>query len=215
MDLCWRLQDAGHPVEFRPKGTIFHRHRNRMGAFCRRRFDYGTSEPLLQKLHPDRAKTFFFPMGGFLFWCVFFISFFFIPSLLSICPMLVLIDSMLKYQKTLKQQLSISFFQHLKAVLRSYATLFYHGASFLSRYYLWACLPAAFVIPEAAIILFCLHVLSGGVDYIIKKSTSDPVSFLFYFTFEQLFYQAGVWSGVLKYCSFRPVIPVITFLKKF
>lgn len=215
VDLCWRLQDAGHSIEFRPDGTIFHRHRNKISAFCRRRFDYGTSEPLLQKLHPDRAKTFFFPLGGFLFMCVFFISFFLMPSLLFVCPALALFDSMLKYLKTRKLNISISFFQHLKAVLRSYATLFYHGASFISRYYLWTCLPAVFVIPEASVIVFCLHIFSGAVDYIIKKSEMNPASFLFYFTFEQLSYQAGVWSGAVKYLSFRPVIPVITFFKKF
>jgi len=214
VDLCWRLQDAGHSVEFRPNGTIFHRHRNKMSAFCRRRFDYGTSEPLLQKLHPDRAKTFFFPLGGFLFWCVFFSAFYLMPSLLFICPALVLVDSMVKYLKTRKLNISISFFQHLKAVSRSWATLFYHGASFLSRYYLWTCLPVAFVIPEASVSLFCLHVFSGIVDYMIKKPELNPVSFLLYFTFEQFSYQTGVWAGAVKYFSFRPVIPVITFLKK-
>ncbi len=215
VDLCWRLQDAGHSVEFRPKGTIFHRHRNKIGAFCRRRFDYGTSEPLLQKLHPDRAKVFFFPVGGFLFWCVFFLSFFLMPSLLWICPALVFIDSLVKYLKTRNLNISISFFQHLKSVFRSYATLFYHSASFLSRYYLWTCLPTIFIFPEAFVILFYLHVFSGGVDYVIKKSALNPVSFFFYFTLEQLSYQAGVWSAVVKYMSFRPVIPAITFLKKF
>ena len=53
VDLCWRIQNAGSEVEFRPNGTVFHRHRNKLAPFCQRRFDYGTSEPLLQKLHPD------------------------------------------------------------------------------------------------------------------------------------------------------------------
>ncbi len=68
VDLCWRMQDAGYFVEFRPTGTIFHKHRNRIRPFCLRRFDYGTSEPLLQRLHRSRGKKMMFPLGSSLFW---------------------------------------------------------------------------------------------------------------------------------------------------
>lgn len=213
VDLCWRIQDSGKFVEFRPGGVVWHRHRNELGAFSRRRFDYGTSEPLLQKLHPDRKKIFFFPIGGFLFWCAFFVSFFQGPLFLAICPVIALIDSGIKYHRT-RQISYISFVQHLVAVIRSYATLFYHIASFLSRYYLWACLPAAFILPGAGVGLLYMHALTGIINYTVKKPLLNPVSYLFYFTFEQVSYQAGVWYGAVKNFSFRSLIPVITFLKK-
>ena len=47
VDFCWRLQDQGSHLEYRPVGTVYHRHRNTVREFCARRFDYGTSEPLL------------------------------------------------------------------------------------------------------------------------------------------------------------------------
>ena len=58
VDLCWRITDMGRIVEYRPSARISHKHRNSIWPFCKRRFEYGTSEPLLQELHPDRIKTF-------------------------------------------------------------------------------------------------------------------------------------------------------------
>lgn len=213
VDLCWRIQDSGSSVEFRPDGTVFHRHRNQLRAFCQRRFDYGTSEPLLQKHHPSRRKFFFLPVYGFMFWLAFFVSWFKMP-LLAACPAIVLIECGFKYKKT-GTNLNISFFQHLAAIVRSYAALFYHGASFLSRYYLWVCLPVAFVSPAVSAGLLCLHALTGLVNYAIKKPLLNSAGFLFFFTCEQLSYQAGVWASVLRHRIFTPVFPVITFRKKF
>jgi mycofactocin system glycosyltransferase len=70
VDYCWRAQDRGFEVEYRPRGKIFHRHRNTLRGFCSRRFDYGTSEPLLQQIHPARAKTLLLPPAAVIFWAL-------------------------------------------------------------------------------------------------------------------------------------------------
>ncbi len=213
VDLCWRIQNAGSAVEFRPNGTVFHRHRNKLTSFCKRRFDYGTSEPLLQKLHPDRKKQFYFPVGGLLFWWLVFLSFYISPDLILFGPAVILSDSLIKYIKTARQKLPVGFFQHLKAVVRSDAALFYHCAGFVSRYYLiWAIL-ISFVFPKTALFLICLHLFSGSVDFFIKKPGLSIVEFLFFYTIEQLSYQAGVWVGAMRYFSFRSIAPSITFQK--
>jgi len=96
VDLCWRLQDAGYHVEFRPSGKIFHKHRNTIGPFCHRRFEYGTSEPLLQILHENRGKRLLLPVWGSLFWSVVLLSIAFLClPLLFICPFIVLTDFMM------------------------------------------------------------------------------------------------------------------------
>jgi hypothetical protein len=213
VDLCWRIQNAGSAVEFRPNGTVFHRHRNRLTSFCKRRFDYGTSEPLLQKLHPDRKKQFYFPAGGLLFWCLVFLSFYISPDLIFSCPAIILADSLIKYIKTARQKLPVEFFQHLKAVVRSHAVLFYHCAGFVSRYYLIFTLLISPVFPKTAIFLICLHLFSGSVDFFIKKPRLSIVDFLFFYTLEQISYQAGVWVGALRHLSFRPIAPSIVFRK--
>ena len=69
VDLCWRMQDSGYDLEYGPIGKIYHRHRNTVQAFCRRRFDYGTSEPRAATTvcRQDQA-TYFFRRACFLFW---------------------------------------------------------------------------------------------------------------------------------------------------
>lgn len=213
VDLCRRIQNAGSAVEFRPNGTVFHRHRNKLTSFCQRRFDYGTSEPLLQKLHPDRKKQFYFPAGGLLFWCLVFLPFYISSDLIFFCPAIILAESLVKYIKTARQKLPVGFFQHLKAVIRSHAVLFYHCAGFFSRYYLiWAIL-ISFVFPKTALFVISLHLFSGSVDFVIKKPRLGIVDFLFFYTLEQLSYQAGVWVGAIRHLSFGSVAPSIVFRK--
>ena len=61
VDLTWRLRDAGWSIVYLPRGAVRHAHRNRLRPFMKRRFDYGTSEGLLQQLHPVRGKKVLLP----------------------------------------------------------------------------------------------------------------------------------------------------------
>ena len=61
VDLTWRLRDAGRRIAYLPRGAVCHAHRSRLWPFMKRRFDYGTSEGLLQQLHPVRGKKMLIP----------------------------------------------------------------------------------------------------------------------------------------------------------
>ncbi len=61
VDLTWRLRDGGWSIVYLPQGTVCHAHRARLWPFMKRRFDYGTSEGLLQQLHPVRGKKMLLP----------------------------------------------------------------------------------------------------------------------------------------------------------
>ena len=63
VDLTWRLRDAGGKIVYTPRGRVFHEHRSRLWPFLRRRFQYGTSEGLLQLLHPERRKKMVLPVA--------------------------------------------------------------------------------------------------------------------------------------------------------
>jgi hypothetical protein len=47
----------------------------------------------------------------------------------------------------------------------------------------------------------------GITEYVIKKPRMNLLSFFFYFSLEQLFYQLGVWWGCRRYRSFQAVNP--------
>ena len=212
VDLCWRLQDAGHHVEFRAAGRVYHRHRNRLRHFCRRRFDYGTSEPLLQQLHPERSKEMVFPPGASLFWgmVILAITFGFFPFF-ALCGIIVLLDALSKLFRIRGKSTNIKFPAVFMAVIRSYFAFFYHCCAFVSRYYLFWAIIVMPLFPLVFIIIMGMHLLAALVEYFIKNPHLNPVSFFFYFSLEQLSYQSGVWWGCLKNLSFSSVNPRVAW----
>jgi mycofactocin system glycosyltransferase len=210
VDFCWRLQDLGHHVEYRPVGRVYHKHRNKMRHFCARRFDYGTSEPLLQRLHAKRIKQFVFSLPGVIFWGLVLLS---ITSggipLSVLCGVILLTDSLIQFTRIHQKNIPIHFPRLLLATLRSYLAFFYHCSAFVSRYYLfWALLILMFA-PLVSAIVLGMHLLTGIGEYFIKKPRLNFPLFLLYFTLDQLSYQLGVWWGCLKRFFFNPVNPRI------
>jgi len=212
VDFCWRLQDDGCHVEYRPVGKVYHKHRNRLRPFCIRRFDYGTSEPLLQRLHAKRIKHLVFPPAESLFWGLVILSTMFeYTTILALSGITVLIDSLTKFTKMRHRDIPIKFPHMFMAVFRGYLAFFYHCCAFVSRYYLiWSIVIFPFV-PFVSGIIIGMHFLAGIVEYFIKKPRLNPVSFLLYFSLEQLSYQLGVWWGCLKKLYFGPVNPKIVY----
>ena len=210
VDLCWRIRKRGYQIEYRPQGRVYHKHRNRVLSFCRRRFEYGTSEPLLNKLHPEKIKEICFPPLTSLFWVGIIIS---IISgyrpLLVISAAAIVADATKKSFKVRRNGISIKTLSMLCSVLRGYLTFSYHIAGFVSRYYLFFALITLPVAPSVSTIIMLLHLVVGIVDYIIKKPHLNLASFLFYFTLEQLSYQLGVWWGCINNICFRPLNPKI------
>ena len=210
VDFCWRLQDQGHHVEYRPAGRIFHKHRNKLRQFCTRRFDYGTSEPSLQRSHPKRTKEFVVSPTAFIFWALVLLTMTsgWIP-LLGLCGVTFLTDSLTKYTKVRKNHVPIAFPRFLLVTLREYFTFLYHCCAFVSRYYLFWAVLIFMWLPLVSIALFGMHLLTGIGEYIIKKPRLNFPFFLFYFTFDQLSYQLGVWWGCFKKLFFSPINPQV------
>ena len=208
VDLCWRAEDLGRLIDYRPVGRVFHRHRNRVKAFCFRRFDYGTSEPLLQQRHASRVKRLVFPPAPTLFWALIFLAL----AAGSVVPLglswlWALVNGGVKFVEIRKRGLPIGFATLLLSLLRSYGAFLYHCCAFVSRYYLlWAVLLLPFL-PAVSAVIGCAHVLAGTTEFFVKKPRLNLFSFLLFFTAEQISYQAGVWWGCLKHRYFSPVNP--------
>lgn len=210
VDLCWRMQDAGHLVEFRPSGTVFHKHRNKLKPFCLRRFDYGTSEPLLQRLHRSRGKKMIFPLGSSIFWSIGILALVFKSSIvLSLCAVIAFADTLNRKSLVRRKNVPVKNRRLFLSVLRGYFAHLYHSCAFLSRYYLIWSIPALFFSWLAFEIIWCAHLLTASTEYMIKKPRMNPFSFFFYFSLEQLFYQLGVWWGCMRHFSFQAVNPQV------
>ena len=211
VDLCWRIQDHGYHIEYRPVGKIYHKHRNRLNSFCARRFDYGTSEPLLQRLHAERRKQMVFTTGASVFWSIAIFAILFKSALLlALCGITVFGDATYKLTGVKHRCIPIKFKSLFIPVLRSYFAFFYNCCAFFSRYYLIGSIVIFPLFPLAAKIIVGMHLLTGFMEFFIKKPRLTIVLFLFYFTLEQLSYQSGVWWECLRKFSFNAVNPRIT-----
>lgn len=210
VDFCWRLQDQGNHIEYRPVGTVYHRHRNTVGQFCARRFDYGTSEPLLQKSHNKRIKQFLFPLPAAGFWGVVLLSIILrsLP-LLGLSGLVLLTDSLITFSRIRQKHIPLYVTYILWATFRGYCAFVYHCCAFVSRYYLLWALVVCIVSPVVAALMFGAHLVTGIGEYFIKKPRLGLLSFLLFFTVDQLSYQVGVWWGCLKRLCFSPVNPQI------
>jgi GT2 family glycosyltransferase len=54
VDLCWRLQKAGHRLGFSAGAVVMHRRRDSVRRYLRQQYGYGKAEALLERKWPDR-----------------------------------------------------------------------------------------------------------------------------------------------------------------
>jgi len=214
VDFCWRLQDYGKILEYRPVGIVYHKHRNSLWPFCSRRFQYGTSEPILQRLHTDRIKQLKLPLSQFMVWILIAAS-----ALLAYVPLLgaagaiLLLDCFRRYGRIRKERLPIGFPAIFMAGVRSCLSLFYHLCTFVSRYFLVLFIVLVPLTPYVSAGAFCMHLTSGIVQHRTKKSRLNLVVFLVLFTLEQLSYQSGVWWGCVRGACVTPLSPKLVFTR--
>ena len=170
---------------------------------------------MLQKRHPGRRKTLFTPPTKIFFWtavCISLVTTTYSPILLALSTFLM--DILSKGLRSQRSGINFRFTILVRSVIREYATFIYHLGSFLSRYYLFIALLLLPVFPMISAVGLCAHFLTTMVEYKIKRPRLTPVSFLFYFTLEQLFYQLGVWAGCLRYRTFNPIFPRLVFRRQ-
>jgi mycofactocin system glycosyltransferase len=211
VDYCWRAEDTGYQVEYRPMGRVYHKHRNRLKDFCFRRFDYGMSEPLLQLRHPQRPKKILLSPAASLFWLFGVLGTIAgSPAVAGLCGAVVLADFARRLQKMRSGGVPVGALEVLLAVFRSDVAFLYHLSAFVSRYYLVWAIAVGFFFPRAFMIVLGVHIGVGLAEYFLRKPRVDPLSFLFYFSLDQLFYQLGVWWGCLRNRCFAPVNPQVS-----
>jgi GT2 family glycosyltransferase len=57
VDVCWRLQQAGHWITFAPGAFVWHHRRQGPRSYLRQQAGYGEAEALLSFQHPDRFNS--------------------------------------------------------------------------------------------------------------------------------------------------------------
>jgi len=203
VDLTWRLRDAGWIIRYLPLGTVYHAHRSQPWPFMKRRFEYGTSEGLLQQLHPVRGKKMLLPpmLTSILLLLV--------TALVSLSPLplplaglLLLVDTVLAERKMRKQGLPLSISTILAARARAVGSLGYYLGFHLLRYYLVPLGLAIFLYPPFGLLALAMLLGVGLVDFRVRQAKLFLPGFYLYYLLEQLAYGSGVFWGCFRMKSF-------------
>jgi mycofactocin system glycosyltransferase len=210
VDLTWRLRDAGGKIVYTPRGRVFHEHRSRLWPFLRRRFQYGTSEGLLQLLHPERRKKMVLPVALAAAAALAVLSFLTRSwPFMAVGAGVLLVDAARLSAKLRRERLRLPFRSILAARLRACASLVYYLSFHLTRYYAPALIIAGFAWPRLGSLFAILAVWSGAVDHAVRRPPLRFPAFFGLYLAEHLSYGAGVFWGCLRqgtFGSYRPLI---------
>lgn len=206
VDLTWRLRDAGWTIAYLPLGSILHEHRSSLRSFMSRRFDYGTSEGMLQKLHPRRHKKFVLPpvLGAVLALALLapYCGWWLLPA-----AFLLLAGDALVYRvRIARRGLPLGFRALYAGRLRALWGLCYYISFHLVRYYAIALALAALLVPSFGLVFAGIFLVSAGVDHRIKKPQLSFFSFAVIYGLEHFSYGTGVFWGCLRdreFASYR------------
>lgn len=211
VDLTWRLRDLGYRLVYVPRGWVYHEHRNRLGAFLRRRFEYGTSEALLQEHHPGRRKKLAAPPGlaAALAWGLAALLGAGWPALAAAAGVLA-VDAYRARARFERAGLALGPLRALACRARAAGSLAYYVGCHAFRYYGWPLLLASLLVPRFGAVALALFLGVAAVDRRVRRVTLGFPSFLFYYLGEQLAYGAGAFWGCVRHGSFRSYRPQVS-----
>lgn len=212
VDLCWRLLSNSGKIYYIPGGLVFHHHRSELIPFLKRRLNYGQSEAKLQARYPnERRRMPFFP-GNNLIPPVLVVAVLlrgWVFGLVAGCLLLavnLLWQSLRKWLKIRTGNYEIGLWGVLRAAARSQGTACYLYSQHFSRYYsIPVFLLSLLVLPHLTPLAVVIHLLPSIVDYRLKRPDLSLGYFVFYHSWEDTFYQAGVLSGCLNEKNWRPL----------
>lgn len=209
VDLTWRLRDKGWTISYLPAGNVLHEHRSSIRSFMSRRFDYGTSEGMLQILHPGRRKRMVVPPLLALILCLCLITPFTGWWSLLLAGGVLAVDAVFVRSRIGKQGVPIGLGAILAGRLRAFGSLVYYLSYHLVRYYCTPLIVSALFVPAVWAVFGFVLVCAAGVDHAVKRPQLSFPAFVVIYFLEQLAYGAGVFWGCLSrkcFASYKVLI---------
>ncbi len=205
VDLCWKLKKRHHRLVYVPEGRVRHRHRNRFLETFNRRFDYGTSEPILYERHREVAKRFPFQPAGLLFSLCCLLGLLTRPLSFALFSIAIVLAVAIKRREEIrnKTRLSFAFREIFQGAFKNCTYMLYHLSMHFVRYYLLLFIPFTLLVPSAILPFLGVMILTASVEFARTRPCVPFPLFVCFFLIEQAFYQAGVLSSCLKLRSFR------------
>jgi mycofactocin glycosyltransferase len=210
VDLAWRVLRSGGRVHYAAAGTVTHLHRARLGAFLRRRADYGSSEAELQRRHPRHGRIMHLPRAGLLTLAALtaFPVAWLAGAALALLALGVAMVAVIGKQRRLRRLgLAVSTARLGASILREQAAALYHLGHDVTRYYGLPLVALAVLWPPLVPAAAVLMLVPPICDHRRLKPSLPLAGFIGLYWLEMAAYQIGVWRGCLARRCCRPLLP--------
>lgn len=211
VDLCWRLIESGSRLRYEPIALVAHEHRTQMRDWLGRKAFYGSSAAPLSIRHPDKTAPVVISAWSLLVW------------------LLMALGSSSGYLASLAfagftTRRMAKTMQNTDAGPRDVAILTLRGigaaarqlAAAICRHYWPLALVAALFSQRCRQAVLVAAVLDGVLDWFARNRGGDgegkPVGLVAYVLLKRLddlAYGAGLWTGVVRERTLRPLRPQI------
>ena len=211
VDLCWRLIESGSRLRYEPIARVAHEHRTRMRDWLGRKAFYGTSAAPLSVRHPDKTAPVVISAWSLLVW---------LPMALGsmagyLAALLVAGLSTRRVARTMRNT-DANRRDVTVLALRGIGAAALQLASAICRHYWPLALIAALVSRRCRQAVLVAAVIDGVLDWIRRSRNTDdedkPIGLLAYVLLKRLddlAYGAGLWTGVVRERTLRPLKPQI------
>lgn len=211
VDLCWRLIESGSRLRYEPIALVAHEHRTKMRDWLGRKAFYGSSAAPLSIRHPDKTAPVVISAWSLLVW------------------LLMALGSSSGYLASLAfagftARRMAKTMQNTDAGPRDVAILTLRGigaaarqlAAAICRHYWPLALVAALFSRRCRQAVLVAALLDGVLDWFARNRGGDgeskPVGLVAYVLLKRLddlAYGAGLWTGVVRERTLRPLKPQI------
>lgn len=205
VDFCWRLRASGAYLLYAPEGVVRHKHRRRVAALLRQRAEYGRSEAILHRLHPEKRKSLAGEAGALATSLAVGLAVtrrdprFLVPAVAA------LVGSTLRKRRHLSRAgVRLPAGQAAASVLRGHLSLLYFVSFHLVRYHLVALAVLGLAWRRAWALGGFAALVSGTTDYVARRPRLPYPAYLGLYLAEHLAYQLGVLAGCLQERTLRP-----------
>ena len=211
VDLCWRLIESGSRLRYEPIALVAHEHRTQMRDWLGRKAFYGSSAAPLSIRHPDKTAPVVISAWSLLVWLLMALGSVF-GCLASLVFAGVTTRRMAKAMANTdagKRDVAVLALRGIGAAARQLAAA-------ICRHYWPLALLAALISERCRQAVLIAAVLDGVLDWFTRNRAADgdgkPIGLLAYLVLKRLddlAYGAGLWTGVVRERTLRPLKPQI------
>ncbi|BBY59422.1 mycofactocin biosynthesis glycosyltransferase MftF [Mycolicibacterium sarraceniae] len=211
VDLCWRLIESGSRLRYEPIALVAHEHRTEMRAWLGRKAFYGSSAAPLSIRHPDKMAPVVISAWSLLVWLLMALG-----SASGYLASLVFAGVATRRTAKAMKDTDAGISAVVILALRGIGAAALQLSAAICRHYWPLALVAAVLSRRCRHAILVAAVLDGVQDWIIRNRSSDvegkPIGLFAYVLLKRLddlAYGAGLWTGVIRERTLRPLMPQI------